>query len=62
MLRANLKAHWNYWVKETTVANNDISRNNLLKKVNANLKANNYKQVAQLECPATQRGLGISPR
>jgi len=44
-----------YWVKETTAANNNISRNNLLKKVNADLSANHYQQVAQLECPATQR-------
>lgn len=44
-----------YWVKEITAANNKISRNDLLKKVNADLKNNHYSQVAQLECPATQR-------
>lgn len=44
-----------YWVKEITAANNRISRNDLLKKVNADLSANHYSQVAQLECPATQR-------
>ena len=51
-----------YWVKQTAAANNDISRNNLLKKVNTDLSVNNYSQVAQLECPATQRKRGISPR
>ncbi|MCX7192301.1 MAG: caspase family protein [Proteobacteria bacterium] len=49
-----------YWVRETTAANNNISRNALLKKVNADLSTNHYSQVAQLECPATQRG--ISPK
>jgi len=49
-----------YWVKETTATNNSISRNDLLKKVNTDLSANHYAQVAQLECPATQRG--ISPK
>ncbi|RII30353.1 MAG: peptidase C14 [Geobacter sp.] len=44
-----------YWVKEITAANNKISRSDLLKKVNADLKGNHYSQVAQLECPATQR-------
>ncbi len=48
-----------YWVKETIAANNKISRNDLLKKVNADLAANHYTQVAQLECPATQRGISI---
>jgi metacaspase-1 len=49
-----------YWVKETNAAKNKISRNDLLKKVNNDLSANHYSQVAQLECPATQRG--ISPK
>lgn len=44
-----------YWAKETTAANNKISRKALLKMVNADLKSNHYTQVAQLECPATQR-------
>ncbi len=46
-----------YWVKETKAANNSISRANLLKKVNADLASNHYSQVAQLECPATQRAI-----
>ena len=46
-----------YWAKETTAANNNISRKDLLKKVNADLSTNHYSQVAQLECPATQRGI-----
>jgi metacaspase-1 len=49
-----------YWVKETTAANNNISRRDLLTKVNADLRANHYSQVAQLECPATQRN--VSPQ
>lgn len=44
-----------YWIKEITAANNKISRSDLLKKVNADLKGNHYSQAAQLECPATQR-------
>jgi hypothetical protein len=50
-----------YWVKETEAANNNISRNDLLKKVNADLKTNHYTQVAQLECPATQRAISLKP-
>lgn len=44
-----------YWVKEVRAAQNHISRTDLLKKVNADLKAGHYSQVAQLECDATQR-------
>jgi hypothetical protein len=43
-----------YWVKEITAAKNKISRNDLLKKLNHDTKGT-YSQVAQLECPATQR-------
>lgn len=46
-----------YWAAETDAAKNNISRNDLLKKVNADLKANHFSQVAQLESPATQRGI-----
>ncbi|MEI6651279.1 MAG: caspase family protein [Chlorobiaceae bacterium] len=49
-----------YWATETDAAKNKISRNDLLKKVNTDLLANHYSQVAQLECPATQRE--ISPK
>jgi hypothetical protein len=49
-----------YWVKEITAANNKISRNDLLKKVNLDTKGR-YSQVAQLECPATQRKLSAEP-
>ncbi|NTU69124.1 MAG: caspase family protein [Chlorobiaceae bacterium] len=45
-----------YWVRELAAANNKVSRSELLKKVNADLGANHYTQVAQLECPARQRG------
>lgn len=50
-----------YWVKETEAAKNNISRNDLLKKVNADLKANKFTQVVQLECPATERGSALKP-
>lgn len=46
-----------FWVKETVASNNGISRTELLKRLNADLKAGHYTQVAQLECPATQRGI-----
>ncbi len=47
-----------YWGTETDAAKNDITRRALLMKVNADLKNNHYTQVAQLECPATQREIG----
>jgi hypothetical protein len=50
-----------YWVTETEATKNNISRNDLLKKVNADLKANHYTQVVQLECPATQRAIALKP-
>jgi metacaspase-1 len=50
-----------YWVSETIAANNNITRNDLLKKVNADLKANKFGQVAQLESPATERGSALKP-
>lgn len=46
-----------YWVKEITAANNDISRKNLLAKVNRDLRAGRFSQVAQLECEATKRDI-----
>lgn len=49
-----------YWVKEVRAAQNNISRADLLKKINADLKAGHYSQVAQLECDATQRGLSVT--
>ncbi len=48
-----------YWVKETVAAKNKITRAELLKKVNQDLLANHYTQVAQLESPATQRGVAL---
>ena len=45
-------AFTDYWVKEITAANNKISRNDLLKKVNQGT-SKPYSQDAQLECPAT---------
>ncbi|MFN7899599.1 MAG: caspase domain-containing protein [Synechococcaceae cyanobacterium] len=49
-----------YWVKEITAANNKISRKDLLKKVNQDT-SKPYSQDAQLECPATQRGVAAQP-
>ncbi len=51
-----------YWVKEITAAKNKISRAELLKRVNKDLSTNGFLQVAQLECPATQRALVPSPQ
>lgn len=51
-----------FWCKEILAANNHIGRNDLLKKVNADLKAAHFSQVAQLEGDATQRGLQLGPR
>jgi hypothetical protein len=50
-----------YWVKEILAAKNAVSRAELLKRVNHDLKAGEYSQVAQLECNATQRSLPSSP-
>ncbi|MDD5297922.1 MAG: caspase family protein [Rhodocyclaceae bacterium] len=49
-----------YWVKETRASQNKLSRSDLLKKVVADLKANKYTQVPQLECEATVRSLPMS--
>jgi len=51
-----------YWHKEIIAANNHISRADLLKKVNADLKAGHFAQVAQLEGNATQRALSLGPK
>lgn len=51
-----------YWHKEIMAAHNNISRANLLKKVNADLKANNFRQVAQLEGDATHRDVTLGPK
>jgi hypothetical protein len=50
-----------YWVEEITKAKNKISRADLLKRVNADLKSGHFSQVAQLECDATQRSMPLSP-
>ena len=50
-----------YWCKEMIASSNKISRNEMLKKVNVDLATNHFSQVAQLECPATQRALAVAP-
>lgn len=50
-----------YWCDEILKAKNKISRAELLKRVNADLKAGRYTQVAQLESDATQRSMPASP-
>ncbi len=49
-----------YWCKEILAAKNQISRAELLKRVNADLKQAHFSQVAQLECNATQRAISPS--
>jgi metacaspase-1 len=51
-----------YWCKEVLAAKNSLSRAEILKRVNHDLKAGDYAQVAQLECDATQRQAPISPK
>lgn len=50
-----------YWAQEVTKAKNKISRAELLKRVNADLKTAHFAQVAQLECDATQRTMPLTP-
>jgi len=44
-----------YFVKELRASKNKLARKDLLKKVKADLKANDYTQFPQLECEATKR-------
>ena len=50
-----------YWCKEIVQANNGVARSEIIKRVNADLRAGGFSQVAQLECNATQRKMPISP-
>ncbi len=50
-----------YWCLEILKAQNKISRAELIKRVNTDLRAGHYSQVAQLECDATHRAMPISP-
>jgi hypothetical protein len=49
-----------YWVKEMNAAQNKLSRKDLLTKVVADLKANHFTQVPQLEGEATKRNMSIA--
>ena len=51
-----------YWHKEIMAANNNIGRTDLLKKINADLAAGHYAQVAQLEGDATTRAVTLGPK
>jgi metacaspase-1 len=44
-----------YFVKNLRASKNKLARKDLLTKVKKDLKANDYDQVAQLECEATKR-------
>ena len=44
-----------YFVKELRASKNKLARKDLLKKVKASLKSNDYEQFPQLECEATKR-------
>jgi hypothetical protein len=44
-----------YFVQELRASKNKLARKDLLKKVKADLKANDYTQFPQLECEATKR-------
>lgn len=51
-----------YWCQEIRAAANGISRADLLKRVNGDLKKGGFSQVAQLECDATQRRISLGPK
>jgi metacaspase-1 len=48
-----------YFCKEIRACNNSLSRAKLLKKVRADLVADHYSQIPQLECQATKRDARI---
>ncbi len=48
-----------YFCKEMNACKNKLSRQQILKKVKADLKAGHYSQVPQLECDATSRSKAI---
>lgn len=57
---ANIGGTWHgafthFLCKEMRAANNAITRKELLKRLNADLRKDKYSQVAQLECEATKR-------
>ena len=62
---AHLGGSWNgaftyFFCKEVLASKNKLSRNEILAKVRADLKSGSFTQIPQLECPATQRKIGIN--
>lgn len=51
-----------YFCKNMRESQNRISRRELITRINRDLSHNGYTQVAQLECEATVRTVGIGPR
>lgn len=51
-----------YWHKEMMASKNRIGRTDLLKRINADLAAGHYAQVAQLEGDAATRGMTLGPK
>jgi metacaspase-1 len=49
-----------YFVKELRASKNKLARKDLLKKVKADLKENDYTQFPQLECDATRRSAKLA--
>ena len=62
---AHIGGSWNgaftyFFCKEILASKNKLSRNEILAKVRADLKAGGYTQTPQLECPATQRKVSLN--
>jgi hypothetical protein len=62
---ANIAGTWNgaftyYLCKEIKASNNKLTRKQLMNKVRADLVANHYAQIPQLEIEATKRNMPIS--
>ena len=51
-----------YFEKEMRACQNKLSRKDVLTKVRADLRANHYSQVPQLECPAVDKQVAVSMR
>lgn len=49
-----------YFCKEMRASKNKLTRSQLLNKVRADLGADGYSQIPQLECEATSRGVSVS--
>ncbi len=63
---ANIGGTWHgaftyFFCKEMNACRNTLSRAQVLQKVRDDLKKAGYRQIPQLECPATTRALPIQP-